>query len=50
MTFLSHQQVMDLFKNQFEFLYFSQEEGFSMTSDGESITYRHCYHVIAKKV
>ncbi len=48
MTFLSTEEVLGLFEDRFEILYFYQEEKETLTSDGFP-TYRHCYHVIARK-
>lgn len=49
MTFLSSSEVFQLFAGRFEILYLYQEERNTLTSDGFP-TYRHCYHVISKKL
>lgn len=48
MTFLSTAEVLNLFSERFEILYLYQEEKETLTSDGFP-TYRHCYHIIARK-
>ena len=49
MVFLTEKQVMDLFKDSFEIIYFEEVEKDGKTAIGE-IKYWHIYNVIAKKI
>lgn len=48
MVFLSKEQILDLFKNSFEIIYFNEIEKDGKTGLGK-LKHWHVYNVIAKK-
>ena len=48
MVFLSKEQILDLFKNSFEIIYFNEIEKDGKTGLG-NLKHWHVYNVIAKK-